>query len=135
MKIISYIQDDNFNTIIIPKLLKINLYNKYKKLIKDKKIKSINNYLELNFKLIFIDILNVLLNNIHIYNVNDKTVLTIENNVKIKEYNLDTLLRLIDFGNLEFKGLNLFNTAFKSVQNNLNIAYKIYLKGGFNFEC
>lgn len=134
MKIVSYIQDNTFNYKVIPWLLKVKIKGNYSKLYKLKQLNKLISYLESNFKLNLNEILNFLLNNLHIYTVGRKTQITINNELKIKDINLDMLIRLIDYGNIEVKGIFLIKKCFEEIQSELRTLYKIYLKGGFENE-
>lgn len=61
---------------------------------------------------------------------NDTMILTIDGNSALQGHRLDSLLRLIDFGNASVKGLGCISKAFNYIQINVESLYRLYLIGG-----
>ena len=59
-------------------------------------------------------------------------IVTIDSNAKINGVAISSLIRLIDYGNLEMKGVHLFDSSFEYVSRRINVFYGLYLMGGFN---
>ena len=121
--------DINFIKIAFPKII-INqlIYN-----IKDKKCIKMENYLNLNYSISLLDVVECLKNNLIVNKINNIYVIeinemTLEKNSKVK---LSSLIKLIDYGNIEVKGINLFNKVAKNLIRNIMEVYKLYMiKGG-----
>lgn len=61
---------------------------------------------------------------------NDIMTLAIDGNSTLHGHRLDALLRLIDFGNADIKGLGCISKAFNYIQSNVESLYRLYLIGG-----
>lgn len=61
---------------------------------------------------------------------NDIMILAIDGNSTMHGHRLDALLRLIDFGNADIKGLGCISRAFNYIQSNVESLYRLYLIGG-----
>ena len=46
-------------------------------------------------------------------------------------YSVGFIARIIDYGNMDIKGIDLFKSTFDKVEKSLTEVYKLYLKGGF----
>lgn len=47
-------------------------------------------------------------------------------------YSVGFIVRIIDYGSMDIKGLDLFKSSFDYVEKNLDSIYKLYLKGGMS---
>lgn len=107
------------------------LIGKIRQIYLSKSSENMNSYLEKNL-------------NTNIDNIIDSIQFTIIKSGKVFKIDVDThiieknseerlasLIKLVDYGNLEVKGLNIFNSSFKYVQDNMiQIYYSYELKGG-----
>ena len=78
--------------------------------------------LKLNIYNIFI----YAMRNVSISESGDSYEISINKNIKYKDYNLKTLVDFITYGNLEIKGYKLLYDIFKLVNENIDIIYKEY---------
>ena len=58
-------------------------------------------------------ILSYIVDNIKIVKQGNSYLISVDKNIQLDGYSLDTLARLIDQGNLEIKGTNLFTDGFE----------------------
>ena len=117
---------------------RFKLLKKASQRIKDKskgiKYKRMNKYLKDNFKTTIEDVIQLLskkgfkfgkVKSLYSISVNYNII---ESNSQLK---LDTLIRLIDYGNVDIKGINLINSAVEYACDNVLNIYRAYkIKGG-----
>lgn len=121
------ILDEEFISKFVPQII----VSRALLLASSKTTHQMNEYLKKNFKLPINDILKQL--KFSTNRVNDTYLLIIDENVFEKSSNirLISLIKLIDYGNLEVKGLNIINKSIDYVINNIKGLYQYYLmKGG-----
>ncbi len=100
-------------------------------LAKKRNTQQMNEYLKKTFKLSIEEIINQI--EFSINETNDRYSLSINSNIYENKTNerLISLVKLVDYGNLEIKGLNIVNTSMYYVNNNLVGLYRYYqMKGG-----
>ena len=106
------------------------------KMIKDNckgvQYKKMNSYLKKQYNLSIAEIIDLLEDNIVVNKVKNLFLLTIDTNAieqksKIK---LETLIRLIDCGNTEIKGINLISDSVNYLKDNVLNIYRIYQMKG-----
>ena len=100
-------------------------------LAKKRNTQQMNEYLKKNLKLSIEEIINQI--EFSINETNDRYSLSINSNIYENKTHerLISLVKLIDYGNLEIKGLNIINTSMYYVNNNLVGLYRYYqMKGG-----
>lgn len=131
MKLISNIKNEYFNGVILPTLVYKVMCSEYNHFIENKRIVGMNDYLLDEYKITVKDILDEIKGNILVSKSGDKYNVFVDNNIKMGELFVDNLMRLVDNGNMEIKGLHLFDTAFKYVEKRIDIFYNYYMKGGF----
>lgn len=130
MQLVSSIESEEFNYKILPTLIYKTLITKYNKLVKRKRVGNMNNYLKEHYNLTIEDIIKRAKTVVN--NRGNQFIISIEQNETINGTPIETLIRLIDFGNMNIKGLNLFNAAFRFVENKLKTFFGYYMIGGFN---
>lgn len=103
---------------------------------KGNKYKKMNDYLQKNYQITIEDVVKVLrykgfsyskVKNTYVVGVNYNTV---ESKTQLK---LDTLVKLIDYGNREIRGIDLINSSMNYIIKNLLNIYRLYqmrMKGG-----
>lgn len=125
---------------IILKIKKYDYFSKYflKNKIKDllKKLlisrsskynnSKLNIYLNDNYKIDLKKIINIFIKNIHLIETKKEYILEL-NEFKINDIKLITFLNLIDFGNMDIKGIDLFASSLNDLRNNINIYQKLFL--------
>ena len=125
---------------IILKIKKYDYFSKYflknkikdllKKLLISKGSKynnsKLNIYLNDNYKIDLKKIINIFIKNIHLIETKKEYILEL-NEFKINDIKLITFLNLIDFGNMDIKGINLFASSLNDLRNNINIYQKLFL--------
>lgn len=96
---------------------------------KKRKYNKMNKYLQDNFKLSIDTVVDTLLKKGFNFN-KVKHTYTITINYAIREpmtgLKIDSLVRLIDFGNTEIKGIHLIDTAIDYISNNILNIYRLY---------
>lgn len=100
-------------------------------LAKKRNTQQMNEYLKKTFKLSIEEIINQI--EFSINETNDRYSLSINSNIYENKTHerLISLVKLVDYGNLEIKGLNIVNTSMYYVNNNLVGLYRYYqMKGG-----
>lgn len=120
-----YIQDNldtEFIYKFIPKMYNIYLHNN---LIKSNKI---NNYLLHNYNISIEYLIQEVANNLLITKINNSYVIEINKNIVDIKTNLNLLIlvKLVDFGNSDIKGINLFFKTLKQLKENFIYLYQIY---------
>lgn len=120
-----YIQDNldtEFIYKFIPKMYNIYLHNN---LIKSNKI---NNYLLHNYNISIEYLIQEVANNLLITKINNSYVIEINKNIVDIKTNLNLLIlvKLVDFGNSDIKGINLFFKTLKQLKENFRYLYQIY---------
>lgn len=99
--------------------------------IDKEKISFFNNYLKLLDVPSIEYILNVLYNNIVVVKKhNDIYEIKVDPSVRIGNYKLNTLIRLIEYGNLEIRGLNFIEDTFDYIKKNIDYLILAYAVGG-----
>lgn len=99
----------------IPKVL----IKYFKEKMKDSKV-IIEDYLKSKFHLTLTKFLNLITSSLVATTYGNLYIISINN-----EY-VDSLMRTIDYGNSEFKGLNIFNSSLKKVEQNIKSLYTYY---------
>ena len=78
------------------------------------KITLWNNYLKkIGLNLTLWKVLSYIVDNIRIVKQGNSYLIEVDKNIQLEGYSLDTLARLIDQGNIEIKGTNLFTDGFE----------------------
>lgn len=110
--------------------LKNKVKDLLKKLLISRSIKykdsKLNTYLNDNYKIDLKKIINIFVKNIHLIETKKEYILEL-NEYKINDINLITFINLIDFGNMNIKGINLFNSSLSDLKNNIDIYQKLFL--------
>ena len=88
--------------------------NKYKK--------EIEKYLQSKYNITINQFINVMSKSFKIVKYGRLYIISISNNY------IDNIMRIIDYGNSEFKGLNLFNKSARKIEDSV---YSLYLKYHF----
>lgn len=118
---------EEFINNFVVKALKLKIASSLSK----KDLTSMNEYLKNMFQTDVDSIIKQIDFSINKYN-NTWTV-SINNNIEEEksQEKLISMLKLIEYGNLKVKGLNVINNSFKFVKNHIVELYKLYLmKGG-----
>jgi len=121
------ILDEDFIERLVPEII----ITRVRTLAKDKSAKKMNDYLKKQYNISLEDIINQV--KFSTNKVLNKYTLSINDNIFEKETNIRllSLIKLIDYGNLEIKGINIFNSSMNYIKNNIKSIYKFYqLKGG-----
>ena len=132
MQLISSIKNEYFNNKIVPHLIYKTMCSTYNKCVRRRLLEGMDAYLLKEYKLIVEDVLNAIKGNILVTKRGSQCVVTIDSNAKINGVAISSLIRLIDYGNLEMKGVHLFDSSFEYVSRRINVFYGLYLMGGFN---
>lgn len=109
----------------IPKLF-INLINNE---FDRRENQNIFNYIKKYYKLNKFEIREAIIKNLVCSRYADKYIIYIDENYYFKKQNisLKSIINLIDFGNIEVRGINLTNNIFKLLSKNIKNLYKYYL--------
>lgn len=132
MELISNIGNEDFNNNILPSLVYRALCTNYNLCVRDKRLIPMNEYLVKNYDITIKELLDAINGNIVANNRGNQCVIFINSNVLVKDKQLGGLLRLVDNGNLEIKGVHLFDSSFNYVGNRIDTFYNYYKIGGFN---
>lgn len=116
------ILDEEFVKDFVPKIIIIRASN----FIKRKNTIMMNEYLRKNFDISLEDVINQLKFSFNQYN--NMYSLSIDANIYENKSHekLISLVKLIDSGNLEVKGLNIINSSMYYVKENLKGLYALY---------
>lgn len=117
-------KDNYFVSVYLPKIIRLRLISS----CKEKNTSLMNSYLKKVFNISLIDVINKACSNIITMWSGTTCILSIDTNVYEMTSNekLNSLIKLIDQGNLDVKGLNIFKEALEFIQHNMNSIYKIY---------
>ena len=137
MKIVSTYQDERFAREIIPKLIRLKINNNLNKCVQSKKDIKMRGYIGTRYGEEFDQIMKTLTcnENAFIINKNGKQyIVEINPNIIVKSsgLSLEFLVRMIDYGNLDVKGLHIVDSAMKYVQLMIDDIYRLYMKGGLS---
>ena len=94
---------------------------------------AMQDYLKENYKLSIEDIIKELaIKGFSYSKVKDLYVVRINDNIKEEksQEKLSTLIRLIDYGNLDIRGVNLINTTLNYIKDNILNIYRVYQMKG-----
>lgn len=85
-------------------------------------------YLKENYNLSLSELLKLIQNNYQVAKYDDLTIISFNNNIKYNISNDEeiyflTLLKLINYGNLEIRGTNIFTETANYIRNNLGGIY------------
>lgn len=95
-----------------------------------KRRKLLNQYLEKEKLPSINKIINVLIDNLYITSKGkDYIIIEVNNNTQIGIYPIKPLIKLIEYGNLEVKGLNFLEKSFNEIRININSINKLYQIG------
>ena len=61
------------------------------------------------------------------------SIIEVSPTIKVNDYLYDNIVRLIDYGNVEVKGLHLVDESMKNIQSQLYVIYNLYEKGGLKY--
>ena len=101
--------------------------------MKQQQLANMNKYLSDNYQIDIVMLLNAVANNTLITTQGEDYKLTVNENVVIvKNYTLGLLMRLVDYGNTDVRGLNIFNKAEKYIQERLQSIFTIHTLKGLN---
>lgn len=121
------IYDDNFVKVYLP-ILTVMLIKYYASM---KNLKPINDYLKKNYQITVDDVLDSI--KLSFNKCNNVCSLSIDNNIiepKSQE-KVIALVKLIEYGNLDVKGLHVVDSTFRYIQSHLKEIYTTYkMKGG-----
>lgn len=104
--------------------LRSNLFtNRVKKL----QIEHMNDYLTKNYNVDLELLFRLIADNTYIGTQGDNYKLTINDNVIVNKNNtLGMLMRLVDYGNTEIRGLHIFNKVEKFIQERIQAIFTIH---------
>ena len=103
-----------------------------KSLVKSENVKQMNKFLKSNYAIDIDDVINALKFSINkVSNIYSSSVSNVAKERKSQE-KVITLVKLIDYGNLHVKGLNIVNSSMNYVNNNIKVIYKHYMMKGGN---
>lgn len=101
--------------------------------MRQQQLSNMNKYLSDNYQIDVMMLLNAVANNTLITTQGEDYKLTVnENVIVVKNYTLGLLMRLVDYGNTEIRGLNIFNKAEKYIQERLQSIFTIHTLKGLN---
>lgn len=108
----------------LPKIITNMFYNK----IAQHKESKMNSYLSDNYDMQIVELLPILCD-IKVEKYRYAYIMQINmNKSKINsKYSVAEILHLIDYGNIEVKGLHIINNIFEYIRNNLNMLYRLYM--------
>ena len=121
------ILDENFIKEFVPQIIRSKAFS----LAKKRNVSQMNEYLKKNFDLTIDEVIEQIRFSFNHYG--NIYSLAINNNIYEEKTNekVISLVKLIDYGNLEVKGLNIINSSMYYVNNNLKGLYRYYqMKGG-----
>lgn len=116
---------------LIPSFILRRIYD----LIAKNKYVAMQEYLEDNYNISIENIVNELMIKGFNYNkVKNLYILRVDENVKESksQEKLSTLIRLVDYGNMEVRGINLIHSSIEYIKNNILNIYRIYQMKGEN---
>lgn len=85
----------------------------------NKNKKEIETFLKTNFKITINQLANLIYKSLSIRKFGNLYIISIGNNY------IDNIVRTLDYGNSDFKGLNLFDSSIRRIQQNI---YSFYLR-------
>ena len=94
---------------------------------------AMQEYLKENYKVSIEDVIKELaLRGFSYSKVKDLYIVRLNDNIKEEksQQKLSTLIRLIDYGNLEIKGVHLINNSIEYIKDNILNIYRIYQMKG-----
>lgn len=99
--------------------------------IKKQSLELMNKYLIDNYKIDLKKLFKSIIENILVTTQGDDYKLTVNDHaIIIKNYTLGMLMRLVDYGNTDIKGLHVFDKVEKYIQSRLDAIFTIHtLKG------
>jgi len=107
------------------------LKEKIKNNVHSKNTTALNEFLETTYGINIDKVLNSiefsksLYDTVWVVSINDNTI------EEKSQEKVISLVKLIEYGNLKVKGLNVINDAFKYIKSHLDVLYKFYqMKGG-----
>lgn len=97
--------------------------------VSDSKYKKMDDYLLniLGVKETSKELLDTAIDNIKIIKKDSSYELKMDKNLYNDDYTLDSLVRLIEFGNLEVRGVRTITTLFEFLRNNARKMYNTYM--------
>jgi len=101
--------------------------------IEDKKYVAMQEYLKDNYKLSIEDVISQLATKGFSYSkVKDLYIIRVNDNIKEtkSQEKLSTLIRLIDYGNLDIRGVHLIDSTLNYIKSNILNIYRIYQMKG-----
>ena len=130
MKIFTSIKDERFLKEKVPKLIKINALERFYRLKPTGVHKLMDEYLLKQFKTSIEKVLENLDKIILIYKTGTLYTIELDSSVTNTHHiSIYGLIQLIDFGNIDVKGLHIVDKAFNYIQNNLQMIYNLEVKG------
>lgn len=122
--------DDYFALNILPKIIGMKL----RELLSKKNTQLMDNYLMKTFKITTRDVIEDVINNIEVTWEGNNCKIYINTNLYNERsgQKINTLMRLIDYGNLEVKGLKMFDEALMTIKKYFPTIYKLYKGGAFD---
>lgn len=133
MKIITDIKDSQFVSETLPRLVKVYVMDNLNKMHRLKQDLEMRKHLKKNYNLDLNEICSNIDKYLKVIEYTDAHHLVeIDSTQTIGDsnYNIDTIIRLIDYGNSDVKGLSLVNETMKYIQSELADFYTMYMKGG-----
>lgn len=124
MKIILY-NKNNYNKQFVYNYLKHYMLKLVDELYSSKKCKQLSQKLNVNI----LSVIKYSINTLIISTTNDSYILSINKNIRYKDYNLKALINYINYGDREIKGYRLLYNIFEYVVKNIDSIYKEWLDG------
>lgn len=115
------------------KLIPIYIIKRVTDLVNENQYVDMQKYLEDNYHIEIKDVVNQLLTKGFSYNkLKNLVVIRIDENIKEKktQEKLSTLIRLIDYGNLDVQGIDLIKSSVEYIKSNILNIYRLYQMRG-----
>lgn len=123
MKLIIH-NKDSYNKVFITRYLPKYILSQINSLFNYTKCKHLSLYLKINILALF----KFTINNLIISEAGDTYILSINKNLRYKNYSLGKLINFITYGTRDIKGYRLLDIVFKSIADNIDIIYERWLK-------
>lgn len=124
-------RDEVFARVVIPKVFSSIIMSKAQKLSNS----TLNNYLKEKYNVSLNYVASKIPSILSVSKIYNKFILSIDKNLATRELGgfAGEILKIIDDGNLEVKGTNLFNDTLKYVERKQKVLLSLYMKGGLNY--
>ena len=112
----------------IDKYLPVMMYNMVLVSVDKNKFDQMDTYLQsIGISTPALEIIKYALDTLDVKEVGGTTQVSISNIIKVNEYTLDQLIRLIDYGNSEIRGLGIINSIENYINSHRGIIVDEYL--------